>query len=484
MTMRRFISILSCLMLSLVVQAQPGPDTLWTRFYGWTGDDTAFGIQQTADQGFIMAGTATVPVSPPHTDMFALKTDSLGQMQGWHSYGGPGNQGAYSVAIAREGGYLFTGYSTWTNGRTLAYFVRTDNLGDTLGTGLHTFDEDRNTWAWAAVEELADSYFAVSAFSRSLDNTEGSRQLLAVNQTGQIAGGSGYGAYRATARGVCTTRDSMVAVVGQVVDSAQGARRAYLWKTFGGNYFFSTYGGGAFEDEAYDVVETNDGFLLAGVTTDGHLDGTFLCKTTFNGDMVWLQRYVGEYAGMAKAVIPAIGGGFVVAGSFPTYWGDWDMYLAKFNSNGGREWQRNYGTSADEQAYDVVQTADGGFVLVGYSTAHVGVQAEWYIVKTLPDPQLSAPDAVTVLPLDYRINAFPNPFNPSTEILYDLPAPAHVSLRVFDLLGRQVAVLKDGFSEAGTHRVTFDGGGLPSGLYVARLEAGSFSQTRKLALVK
>jgi hypothetical protein len=483
--MKRFMMFLiSCMLMSSAASAQPGPDTLWTRFYGWTGDDTAFCIKQTADQGFIIAGTATVPVSPPHTDMFALRTDSLGQMQGWHSYGGPGNQGAYSVAIAREGGYLFTGYATWTNGRTLAYFVRTNNLGDTLGTGLHTFDEDRNTWAWAAVEALADSYFAVSAFSRSLDNTEGSRQLLAVDQMGQVAGGAGYGAYRATARGVCTTRDSMVAVVGQVVDSAQGARQAYLWKTFGVNYFFSTYGGGAFEDEAYDVVETNDGFLLAGVTTDGQIDGIFLCKTTFSGDMVWLQRYLGEYAGTAKAVIPAIGGGFVVAGSAPTYWGDWDMYLAKFNSNGGREWQRNYGTSADEQAYDVVQTADGGFVLVGYSTAHVGVQAEWYIVKTLPDPELAAPDIGNPVPQQYSLSAFPNPFNPSTTMVYDLPKAGRVGLRVFDLLGRSVSVLADGFAQAGTHHLTFDGSRLASGIYFARLEAGAFSQTKKLMLLK
>jgi hypothetical protein len=478
------IFLISGMLMSSAASAQPGPDTLWTRFYGWTGDDTAFCIQQTADQGFIIAGTATVPVSPPHTDMFALKTDSLGQMQGWHSYGGPGNQGAYSVAIAREGGYLFTGYTTWTNGRTLAYFVRTNDLGDTLATGLHTFDEDRNTWAWAAVEELADSYFAVSAFSRSLDNTEGSRQLLAVDQMGQVVGGFGYGAYQATARGVCTTRDSMVAVVGQAVDSAQGARQAYLWKTFGGNYFFSTYGGGAFEDEAYDVVETNDGFLLAGVTTDGHLDGIFLCKTTFSGDMVWLQRYVGEYAGMAKAVIPAIGGGFVVAGSFPTYWGDWDMYLAKFNSNGGREWQRSYGTSADEQAYDVVQTADGGFVLVGYSTAHVGVQAEWYIVKTLPDPTLAAPERVQPSREGYSLSAYPNPFNAITTLRLSLRQSGRVAMVVYDVAGRRVWQLADNVYPAGEHDLSFDASALPSGIYFVRAQMGRLAVTQKLLLVK
>jgi hypothetical protein len=55
---------------------------------------------------------------------------------------------------------------------------------------------------------------------------------------------------------------------------------------------------------------------------------------------------------------------------------------------------------------------------------------------------------------------------------------------VFDLLGREVAVLKDGFVEAGTHQVMFDGSGLASGVYFARLDADKFSQTKKLMLLK
>ncbi|MCX6601480.1 MAG: T9SS type A sorting domain-containing protein [bacterium] len=71
-----------------------------------------------------------------------------------------------------------------------------------------------------------------------------------------------------------------------------------------------------------------------------------------------------------------------------------------------------------------------------------------------------------------------------TEITYDLARAGRVSLRVFDLLGREVAALKDGFSEAGSHRVTFDGRGLASGIYFARLDAGAFSQTKKLMLLR
>lgn len=77
-----------------------------------------------------------------------------------------------------------------------------------------------------------------------------------------------------------------------------------------------------------------------------------------------------------------------------------------------------------------------------------------------------------------------NPFNPTTSIVYDIPAAAHVSLRVFDMLGREVSILVDGFSEAGVHIVQFDGSRLASGVYFARLDAGLISQTKKMMLLK
>jgi hypothetical protein len=92
---------------------------------------------------------------------------------------------------------------------------------------------------------------------------------------------------------------------------------------------------------------------------------------------------------------------------------------------------------------------------------------------------------LTAAPQEYAlIGAFPNPFNPTTKISFSLPEQAKVSLQVYDLQGRTVAVLIDGLRDAGTHEVTFDASNLTSGVYFYRLQAGAFSASGKLALLK
>jgi hypothetical protein len=78
----------------------------------------------------------------------------------------------------------------------------------------------------------------------------------------------------------------------------------------------------------------------------------------------------------------------------------------------------------------------------------------------------------------------PNPFNPSTVLSYELRVPSPVSLRIYDTAGRLVATLVNGRKEAGTHTATFDGSRLASGIYLAKLQAGDFTATQKLVLLK
>ena len=104
------------------------------------------------------------------------------------------------------------------------------------------------------------------------------------------------------------------------------------------------------------------------------------------------------------------------------------------------------------------------------------------ILKTLPTSNEPEP---TDIPNKVELyQNYPNPFNPVTVISYQLPVNSAVSLKVFDLLGREVAVLVDGRMSAGTHEVSFDARGLSSGMYFYRLEANGEVLTKRLTLIK
>ena len=124
----------------------------------------------------------------------------------------------------------------------------------------------------------------------------------------------------------------------------------------------------------------------------------------------------------------------------------------------------NVQTLLGDQAADSVQYPSGIAVL-GSSTA-TGVEE-------------------SALPAEFALKQnYPNPFNPSTTISYELPGPVHVTLGVYDILGRLVSWLVDENKDAGVYNVKFDARGLASGVYIYRLQAGTFTEARGLVIAK
>ncbi len=94
-------------------------------------------------------------------------------------------------------------------------------------------------------------------------------------------------------------------------------------------------------------------------------------------------------------------------------------------------------------------------------------------------------DPSSQIPSEFRLaQNYPNPFNPTTSITFDMPAAGNVELKVYDILGKEVASLVSGNMNAGTHVVPFDASTLASGVYIYKLTSGSFSDSRKMVLIK
>lgn len=99
-------------------------------------------------------------------------------------------------------------------------------------------------------------------------------------------------------------------------------------------------------------------------------------------------------------------------------------------------------------------------------------------IPTSIEPQAGIPDEFALE------NNYPNPFNPSTVIGYQLPDNSRVQVEVFDVLGKKVATLVNTRQQAGTYEVNFDASNLSSGVYIYRIQAGEFSQTKQMVLIK
>jgi hypothetical protein len=89
------------------------------------------------------------------------------------------------------------------------------------------------------------------------------------------------------------------------------------------------------------------------------------------------------------------------------------------------------------------------------------------------------------IPSDFALEQnYPNPFNPQTTIRYHLPQDSDVRVTVFDLLGREIATLVNGYMTAGVHNINFNASSLASGIYLYRIEAGSYSKVKRMLLIK
>ena len=121
--------------------------------------------------------------------------------------------------------------------------------------------------------------------------------------------------------------------------------------------------------------------------------------------------------------------------------------------------------------------------VIGTNLYAGGVTGLWR--RPLSQMTTSVEEPIKDLPIKYSLSQnYPNPFNPTTNNTFRIPQKAHVALSVFNILGQRVATLVNRVLNAGPYRVTFDGNGLASGVYIYRLKADNFVVSKKLLLLK
>ncbi len=209
----------------------------------------------------------------------------------------------------------------------------------------------------------------------------------------------------------------------------------------------------------------------------GGIAGIMLIARTSNGGATWSDTIMGGGSAREVQFIDSQEGWIIAMNDDPLH-----------TTDGGASWQRQTSTPrfTTWESMSIVNPNRGWAV---------GADGNVYSIAN----PVSVSDTRAGIPVETRLDQnYPNPFNPSTAISYKLSAVGFVKLRVFDVLGREVATLVNEVKQPGVYTVRFDarlpglragqaggqGSGLPSGAYFYRLQAGSFVETRKLLILR
>ena len=196
-------------------------------------------------------------------------------------------------------------------------------------------------------------------------------------------GGAGY----EEGREVQQTSDGGYVIVGVTTSFGAGCSDAYLIRTGanGDTMWTKTYGGWT-TDVGNSIEQTTDGgFVIAGSTYSFGVGGSdvYLIKTSANGDTQWTRTYGGPNDDWGCSVQQTTDGGYIIAGWTQSFGaGDDDVYLIKTDTDGRPVWTRTLGGSESDQGYSVRQTADGGYIIVGYTESFGAGASDVYLIRT------------------------------------------------------------------------------------------------------
>jgi hypothetical protein len=425
----------------LLVKTDYNGNNEFIKMYNWGFSDYGSSVDQTLDGGFIVTGQAEIPPSWPQL-LLLIKTDIYGDTIWTKTYGAVGAPASgFSVQQTRDGGYIITGYQDWDAIAKLV-LLKTDSLGNILWVKKFQHYPHRNIGY--SVKQTSDDGYIITGKTTFFDglNYYDHLWLLKTNSIGDT-----------------------------------------IWtKVYGNSYSIS--------GEGRYVQETSDsGFFVVGsLSPYSNYSNVLLLKTDKFGTTLWSKTIVGNSSNeMGYSGQQTSDGGYIVTGTTTNNQNnDKDILVIKTNNSGDQIWTKTIGGYESEGAYSIKQTSDDGYILVG-STESFGVGgSDIWLIKLEPD--------VLSVRQEYGSESYilgqnyPNPFNPSTKISWQSPVGGWQTLKVYDILGNEIATLVNEYKDAGSYEIDFKStvGShlLANGVYFYRLKVGNFVETKKMLLLK
>ena len=373
------------ILLFVIIGIQVNAQSTFQATFGGASLDYGYSVQQTTDGGYIMAGYSS---SFGSYDLYLVKVASDASLEWSKTFGGTAADLGNSVQQTNDGGYIITGYITGIGaGLSDVYLVKTtpDGTVEWTKTFGGTKDDQGNS-----VRQTSDGGYIITGSTQSFGQGSSDVYLLKTASDGSLQWtktyggiGSDYGYF------VRQTTDGGFIITGATASygPSGGFGNVYLLKTLSdGTLEWGKSFGGTSSDYGNCVQQTTDGgYIIAGSTQTYGAGGfdAYLIKTTSNGTYSWSKTYGGAASDEAYAVVQTADGGYTVAGYAASYTPFMPrVYLVRATSNGTYSWSKIYGGTGDDRGYSLQQTTDGGYVIAGYTSSFGAAGGHLYLIKT------------------------------------------------------------------------------------------------------
>ena len=363
------------------------PVISYQKEFGGQDNDIAYSVQQTADEGLIIAGRID-SWGNGGIDGWLIKTNIEGHEEWNYTFGGENSELFRKVKNTSDGGYILTGITnSFGYGSSDIWLFKVNQEG--LEEWQYTFGGADGDWGMS-VEQTMDDGFIVVGHTLSFGAGFYDIYMVKTDAFGneewhQTFGGTeedfGYS--------VLQTSEGGYVVLGFTVSFGSGSRDVWLIKTDAqGNMEWDKTFGGSASDVGEDIKETTDGGYIITGYTESNSNGLYdvlLIKTDSNGNEIWSKNIGdGNYEG-GSSVAQTHDGGYIITGYTISYGnGAKDIWLVKTDNAGNEEWNYTFGGINNEAGQQILQTFSGGYVIVGYTESRGSGQKDVKLIKTSP----------------------------------------------------------------------------------------------------
>ena len=463
------------------------------RIFGRVDGGGLGSIQETPDGGYILVGSTPNPDEEVN-DIYIVKTDAFGEIE-WTNIlvDEDRSEGANAIVLTDDEHYMMLGETRRDNfGDPDLLLLKLDLSGNIEWSKTYGGEKDDNSTS--LVKTSDDGYLLVGYSDSFNDGSNKDIYVVKVDEEGNEVWTETYGGDGGeSASEVINTSDGGYAIVGKTDSKGAGGQDIWLLKlNANGNLDWDKTYGGSDRDGGSDVAEFPDGgYAITGYAIGFGPGATdmFLIGTDELGNELWNSAFGETYRDGASNVL-IVDDGIIIAGNIeviiapPFEYSD--IFVIKTDIDGEELWRKQFGGRFSEGASEMILNSDGHIVITGSTGSYSKDNSVYFLNISGQGTFLNISDQGEItLPTEFFIYPnYPNPFNSTTTISYQLINDNQVMITIYDILGNKIQTLLDSYQLAGRHRIGFEAEGLASGTYFFKVQTQSGALVSKMMYLK